>query len=257
MTPLVLVPGKIVKKGEYIATDTIKLNPGDYVYFEPGSRVVFEFSEKKSAFEFTSDNKFEAHGSVFEMNYTGDLATLNVDDKGPHLLDLRGAKNCTVLGGEYNKAAGDSIYIGPRIVGTERIPCENITVEFVKCHSSRRQGISITSAKDVLVRGCHFENIKGASPQAAIDVEPSHFKDFIERVLIKACRAVDCGSHAFTVNVTRFIESNYVSVDFEDISIYDMGVRSTVRVSGMGPEDPTRPKGYVRVTNANMLWKVE
>lgn len=254
MEELKIISGKIIPKGEYLVKDTINLSAGDYVFFEPSSKILFEFSEKKSGFIFADNVTFDASGSVFEMKYTGDLTQLNVDDTGPHLLSLLGVKNCKIIGGSYNMAAGDSVYIGTKFENGLRVPCEDIKLDFITCIGSRRQGISITNAKNVHVRGCHFENIKGASPQSAIDIEPNHPSEFAENIVIEACRAVDCGSHAFVVNVARFITTNTVSIDFKDIAIYNMGARNTIRVVGMGVEDTTRPKGYVRVTNASMLW---
>ena len=78
---------------------------------------------------------------------------------------------------------GDCIYVGQE---STDVHINNCTLEH-----GRRQGVSITSAGQVLIENCVISNIGGTSPEHAIDVEPNK-NDTIESVVIKNVKAVDC-----------------------------------------------------------------
>ena len=60
---------------------------------------------------------------------------------------------------------GDCIYIGGNT--------DNVEIDNCNLRNSRRQGISITSAKDVVIKNCEISNIFGTPPQYGIDIEPN------------------------------------------------------------------------------------
>lgn len=74
---------------------------------------------------------------------------------------------------------GDGIYIGKN-----RRKSENITLDKVKCINNRRQGVSITGARDVTINHCTFSQTNGIPPQTGIDIEPNA-GDTVSNVVIR------------------------------------------------------------------------
>lgn len=78
---------------------------------------------------------------------------------------------------------GDCIYVGGQ---STDVSIRNCTLSH-----SRRQGISITSAENVLIKGCCISRIEGTAPEYGIDIEPNQ-KDTVRNVVIRDVVISDC-----------------------------------------------------------------
>lgn len=74
---------------------------------------------------------------------------------------------------------GDGYYIGGN---TSSLPTD-ILLENVTSDNNRRQGLSITQARNVIVRDSVFKNTNGTAPEAGIDIEPNE-NDLVENITI-------------------------------------------------------------------------
>ena len=83
-----------------------------------------------------------------------------------HGIGLYYSKNVLIEGVECCNLWGDAIYMyyGSPV-------CENVTVRDVYLHDCRRQGISVTGGENIKIESFRIENIRGANPQSAIDIE--------------------------------------------------------------------------------------
>ena len=81
---------------------------------------------------------------------------------------------------------GDCIYIGTN--------SKNVKIFNCFLSESRRQGISVTSASEVIIDNCTISNISGTDPQSAIDLEPNA-NEIITNVIIRniTVRTCSCG----------------------------------------------------------------
>lgn len=96
---------------------------------------------------------------------------------------IAGCTNVDVYDITIKDCWGDCIYIGEN---STYVRINNCTLDH-----GRRQGISITSAGDVLIRNCTISNVGGTSPEYAIDIEPNK-NDTVESVIIQNVKALDC-----------------------------------------------------------------
>lgn len=96
---------------------------------------------------------------------------------------LRESNNVTINGLTIKNCWGDCIYIG----GNSR----NVVVENCQLEHGRRQGISITSADSVAIKGCKISNVGGTNPQYAIDLEPNS-NCVVDHVMIDNVNITDC-----------------------------------------------------------------
>lgn len=79
---------------------------------------------------------------------------------------------------------GDCIYVRGR--------CNKILIDNCKISRGRRQGVSITSAKNVKIRKCYIEDVGGTDPEYAIDVEPNKGDTVgsvvVDNIIVKRCK---------------------------------------------------------------------
>lgn len=100
---------------------------------------------------------------------------------GVHILN---SKKVNILGISIKDCWGDCIYIGQE--------SENVQISKCKLENARRQGISITSARNVNISHCKIKNIHGTPPEFAIDIEPNKL-NMVEQVSISNVQVQDCG----------------------------------------------------------------
>ena len=99
----------------------------------------------------------------------GHIGTAGESGFGIYILS---SKDVRVFGGKMKDWWGDGIYIGAFNTSTH-YNCERILIDNVECDNNRRQGMSITAAIGVTVRGGKFNNTNGTAPQSGIDIEPN------------------------------------------------------------------------------------
>ncbi|MEL7225547.1 MAG: right-handed parallel beta-helix repeat-containing protein, partial [Cyanobacteria bacterium J06576_12] len=111
-----------------------------------------------------------------------------------HILGIDGVKNFEIRGLKLTGAGGDGIHVAGAAFRTAkpgvRSYSENGVIEDIIANNNRRQGISIDSAKNVIVRDSVFSNTSGTAPSAGIDLEPTwdfeRLQDiFIENVTVR------------------------------------------------------------------------
>lgn len=93
------------------------------------------------------------------------------------------AINSSIQGITIKDCWGDCIYIG----GNSR----NVLINNCFLDHGRRQGVSITKAKNVTIRSCKIANVYGTNPQYAIDIEPNT-NDTVDNVIIEKVKVMNC-----------------------------------------------------------------
>ena len=122
-----------------------------------------------------------------------------------HGLQIYGCGKILIDGVSIKNCWGDCIYVRNKNV--------DATIKGCILDHGRRQGISITAASTVMIENTVIENVRGKSPQYAIDVEPNA-NDTIDKVLIKNVRIKDCKGGI--VASSRAKNSYVGSVEVED-----------------------------------------
>lgn len=173
-TQTITIPSSI-----YLLTQPLILPSYKTINFEPGTLV----EAASGAFVGISDSLMVAAGvRNLTINATGTIFRMRKDDYSNrtlypksefrHCLDLRGSIIVNINGGRFESSGGDGIYIGPLVENHIRKPCLAITISNVICDNNYRQGISVLSARGLLIKDCILSNTRGTSPQAGIDIEP-------------------------------------------------------------------------------------
>ena len=99
---------------------------------------------------------------------------------------ILGSSNVTVTGTASNNMWGDGFYIGngPTFGSSLKTRSTNVKLIDVTADNNRRQGISITSGKDISIVRAKLTNTNGIAPSAGIDVEPNSKNDILQNISI-------------------------------------------------------------------------
>ena len=101
-----------------------------------------------------------------------------------HAISIRGATNIKISDLTLKSSGGDGIYVAR---GSHLPYSRNITVDNVISEDHYRQGISLISVEDMLIRNSKFIKTGGTAPQCGIDFEPNRPEERFVNVVIDNC----------------------------------------------------------------------
>jgi hypothetical protein len=172
-------------------TDKLQLASHQEIVFEKGVVV----QAKRGVFKGTADSLFSA-SSKTNITLTGHGATLKMwkqdyDDKTQykhaewrHVLCFHSCARVRVTGLTLADSGGDGIYLG---VARRGVPCSDVVIRDVACVNNYRQGISVISARNLLIENCVFKDTWGTAPEAGIDFEPNHESEELSNCVMRNC----------------------------------------------------------------------
>lgn len=156
-----------------------------------------------------------------------------------HCLSILGGVNVSVTGTLFTNAWGDGIYIGG--------PSENVVLDSVDTSRCRRQGLSITSARDVRVIDSSFEATGGTRPGDGIDIEPNP-GNVIESVSILRCRL------AYNENVGIEVAGKRGTV--RDVTIANCSYvwQQPLKIDGVPEAGKYKPSFWAKLLGFFRIW---
>ena len=105
-----------------------------------------------------------------------------------HAIAILSCKNVTIKDLTVKSSGGDGIYVGKSRTG-KMAYCENITLENLILDDHHRQGVSVISAKNLLISNCNIKNTSGTPPACGIDFEPNGTAgEVLEKCVVENCR---------------------------------------------------------------------
>ncbi len=138
------------------------------------------------------------------------LGTVGAQGSG---IRITGSSNVFISDISINDCWGDGIYIGSN---PSRNYSQNIIVERVRTFNNRRNGITVISAKNLVIRNSELTNSNGNLPQSGLCLEPNDSKEFMENILVD--HVTTSGNAGYGINFYVRIK-NPISVtirDFDD-----------------------------------------
>ena len=100
------------------------------------------------------------------------------------VLNILSSKNVRIYGLTLALSGGDGIYLGVSKAG---VPPENIVIKDVICDRNYRQGISVISARNLLIENTIMRDTGGTPPAAGIDFEPNHPSEELVNCVMRNC----------------------------------------------------------------------
>ncbi len=198
----------------------IKLRGNLELVFEPGVLVL----AKRGEFQGGGDSLFTANDAE-NLTIRGYGATLRMwkrdYQKPPYKkaewrmgIAIRGCRNVLIEGVRVESSGGDGFYVDG---GGARKWSENVTIRSAVAHDNHRQGLSVISARNLLVENCVFSATSGTPPEAGIDLEVDTPEQRFENCVIRNCLFENNAGHAMLVYMKPLDHTSApVSIRFEN-----------------------------------------
>jgi len=137
-----------------------------------------------------------------------------IDGEWRHIISLRNCKNIMIKGFHLRDSGGDGIYISG--LGEDTFS-ENITIEDVLSSNNKRQGMSIISVRNLIVKNSHFSKTNGTLPEAGIDIEPNRPEDRIVNVNFENCVFSENNHSGIKIALHNLTSNSFqVSISFKN-----------------------------------------
>ena len=148
-----------------------------------------------------------------------------------HCISFRGSSNIVIRNLTLKSSGGDGIYISN---SKSRGPCKNVLIENIISDDHHRQGLSVISAVDLIIRNCKFINTSGTPPQCGIDLEPNNENDMLVNNLIENCEFY--GNSAGGISIFLPWLKTPVSIVVRNCKVYknSYGLRTNARSNAKG-----------------------
>lgn len=171
--------------------DQIQLASDQEIVFEKGVVV----QAKRGAFKKPKDALFSAtlqsnirligHGATLKMwkeDYDDPEQYSHAEWR--HVLNFHSCANVHIEGLTLADSGGDGIYLG---VAKRGVPCSDFVIKNVICDNNYRQGISVISARNLLIEDTVLKNTSGTNPRAGIDFEPNSPTEELSNCIMRNC----------------------------------------------------------------------
>ena len=170
-------------KGTYKITDNLILGTNQYIEFDPG--VIINLQpianlELTSCFVASNQTNVIIEGNGATINGTRTGAIIEGNGAGFYLY---GSDNILIRNFTINDMVTDGITVTGDETGSG--PCTNVILQDVNTNNSRRNGLSIISARGMQVIGGNYDASNGSpnGPWAGITIEPNA-NSFLENVVL-------------------------------------------------------------------------
>ncbi len=160
------------------------------IVFARGTEVV----AKKGAFLGKGDSlitlkrsrnvKLSGYGATLRMHRDDYAAPPYAKAEWRMSLNLLSCSNVVVEGLTLLESGGDGVYVG---VTGKNGPCQDIVLRDLVCDRQYRQGISVISARNLLIERCILRDTGGTPPAAGIDFEPNHANEELTGIVMRDC----------------------------------------------------------------------
>lgn len=176
----------IIPDGEYLinagnnpAIDGIQLN--DNIHLNLSDKAILRaIPNKQDRYYIVTLNgvsNVEISGGVIEGDRKEHIGTTGEWGYG---LAVLGSSNITIRDININDCWGDGILVSRS--------SKNILIERAICDNNRRQGMSVISVNELIVKESIFKNTNGTAPQSGIDLEPDNTSNQVKNILIENCK---------------------------------------------------------------------
>ncbi|MBR3219482.1 MAG: right-handed parallel beta-helix repeat-containing protein [Thermoguttaceae bacterium] len=127
-----------------------------------------------------------------------------------HAVRLHAVRNVVIRDLTIRASGGDGVYVG---AGANDEPCENVVIRNVLCDDNNRQGISVVTARGLLIEDCVLANTSGLPPQAGIDIEPNKPNQCLVDCVVRRCLMANNAGDGIEIYLP------YINADSEPISV--------------------------------------
>lgn len=157
-----------VPKGIYIINPDVSINMKDGVQLNLSDNAVLKASASSKENSEVINIVDAKNVNIVGGKIIGDRA-IHIGKSGEWGMgiNVHNSSNVNITDIEIVDCWGDGIYLGGKS------PAVNVNINGVISDNNRRQGLSITNAKNINISNSEFKNTNGTLPQAGVDIEPN------------------------------------------------------------------------------------
>lgn len=183
---------------------SIKLRSNMHLELSPEATLIAKPNKEKAyAVIYAQDlNNVEISGGKIVGDRDQHMGT---EGEWGHGVMIKACNQVTVRNMHISNCWGDGIDIGGK--SGQKSPLkqsDDVVISNVICTNNRRQGLSITEAKNIQVWNSEFNNTNGTAPQCGIDIEPARGND-AQNIHIENCSMLN--NHAYGILVFKRIKN--------------------------------------------------
>ncbi len=179
---------------EYLVTP-IQLRSNQELIFEDGVQV----RALPGAFKGRTDSLFTGKGveNVIIRGSGQAVLAMNKSDyqdskryrpgEWRNIVSLQSCRNITVRNLTMKSSGGDGVYVSTGRNFGKPEGCRDILLEDLILDDHHRQGISVISVENLMIRNCRISNTSGTAPQCGIDFEPNQPSEYLKNCVVENC----------------------------------------------------------------------
>ena len=157
------------------------------------------------------------YGAEFKMNKE-EYIKYN-DSERRMSIALYGVNNIKIKGLLIDGSGGDGIYISSTGNPENQKPSKNIEIQDCVIQNHYRQGMSIISVENLMVKNCIFTKTNGVLPGAGLDIEPNNKYNKLKNIYFEAC-SFTYNDHAGIVLALSHLDMSSEAVDIKFSKCY-------------------------------------
>lgn len=164
-----------------------------------------------------------------------------------NILSFLGCKNIVIKDITLKSSGGDGLYFS---YGAARPACYDIVIDNVRALDNHRQGISVISAKNLLIKNSSFSNTDGTPPNSGIDFEPNLTSNILENCVIEHCVFNGNVGAGIVIALNHLGKDSNVSITVRDVEM--LNNNGAALIVSMPADDKNILKGKILVENAKI-----
>ena len=168
-----------------------------------------------------------------------------------HAISLLSCENIKIIGLTIKNSGGDGVYVGVLRGKNKRHQsyCKNILIDKVICDNNHRQGITVISVENLLIRDSQMNNTAGTAPMAGIDFEPNCANERLVNCVMENCSFEGNKVYGFLIYSTLSDKSKPISISLRNCSIKGGGLGIVIK---MNPRIKNPANGFVKFINCRV-----
>ena len=214
---------------------------------------------KKGAFKRLHDKLFTAKGAdniiirgegkaVLMMNKKDYQNKANYKhSEWRNILSFLGCKNITITNITLKSSGGDGLYFS---YGAGRPACYNIVIDNVRALDNHRQGMSVISAENLLIKNSTFSNTDGTPPNSGIDFEPNLANNILKNCVIENCIFNGNVGAGILMALNHLSKANNVSIKVRNVQM--LNNKGAALIISMPADGENILKGKISIENAKV-----
>lgn len=156
-----------------------------------------------------------------------------------HGIKILSCRNVDIYGLAIKETGGDGIYISQKKEKNYPLYSSNIVIKDMKLIDNYRQGISVISARNLLIDNCYISGTKGTPPEAGIDFEPNRLEESFVNCKVTNCEITQNSGAGILIWLKSLdSDSHPVDITIEDCTIYKNGWGLGIYLGGVKNNPP-------------------